>query len=568
MFNQIRAEFYKLFHTKALYLTFALILAVFGIFSIGGQQQFVASSSSLDKTWKIGETVGFLARAYSDTAHPLIEEIIRTATSYTVFFWLIVLIFSVIFFSREYTDSTIKIAIASGQSRIKFFVAKYIVISITSIFLYFSFIMIAFIIECAKFNIPIQLFPMLKIAGLNCMIMGAFIGITLMLCVIFKHTAIVVGAMSLFTFSGPLIYMMTWDNMSTQSWRVLTYLKINPMYYWMNTCSYNMINNLEINILIYFISCFSIDTKKARNTLIITERGNANMLYFLLICFIFILAFSLFSIIRTIRNINKQIKQQRKIRVSLSNRDIEELAYAINQKDNLHKKLQVQIKQEEEQLKQSISNISHDLRTPLTSIQGYLTLLQECEDKQEQGQCIKIIKAKTDYLTDLVQEFYDLSVIENEQVDVECERVDINRIVTDCLIEKYYEFGEIQPTIQTENTPVWIYGNNLICKRIIENLIVNALRYSDNYIEVSINQKGVFTIKNSTKSLDDIDVNLLFNKFYTVDKSRTKGSSGLGLYIVKELLKKIDGKIENVSYEKNILSISICFPLYNDKKLL
>lgn len=210
---------------------------------------------------------------------------------------------------------------------------------------------------------------------------------------------------------------------------------------------------------------------------------------------------------------------------------------------------------------------SHDLRTPLTSIQGYLTLLQECEDKQEQGQCIKIIKAKTDYLTDLVQEFYDLSVIENEQVDVECERVDINRIVTDCLIEKYYEFGEIQPTIQTENTPVWIYGNNLICKRIIENLIVNALRYSDNYIEVSINQKGVFTIKNSTKSLDDIDVNLLFNKFYTVDKSRTKGSSGLGLYIVKELLKKIDGKIENVSYEKNILSISICFPLYNDKKL-
>lgn len=196
----------------------------------------------------------------------------------------------------------------------------------------------------------------------------------------------------------------------------------------------------------------------------------------------------------------------------------------------------------------------------MTSIQGYLTLLQECEDKQEQGQYIKIIKAKTDYLTDLVQEFYDLSVIENEQVDVECERVDINRIVTDCLIEKYYEFGEIQPTIQTENTPVWIYGNNLICKRIIENLIVNALRYSDNYIEVSINQKGVFTIKNSTNSLDDIDISLLFNKFYTVDKSRTKGSSGLGLYIVKELLKKIDGKIENVNYEKIFCLLAFIFP--------
>ena len=141
---------------------------------------------------------------------------------------------------------------------------------------------------------------------------------------------------------------------------------------------------------------------------------------------------------------------------SLSNKYIEELAYAINQKDTLHKKLQVQIKQEEEQLKQSISNISHDLRTPLTSIQGYLTLLQECENKQEQEQYLKIIKAKTDYLTELVQYFYDLSVLENEQSDVECERIDINRIVTDCLIEKYYEFGEIQPIIQTENCLDWL----------------------------------------------------------------------------------------------------------------
>ena len=288
------------------------------------------------------------------------------------------------------------------------------------------------------------------------------------------------------------------------------------------------------------------------------------MFYFLLICSIFILACSLFSVTRTIRNINKQIKEKRKIRVSLSNRDIEELAYAINQKDALHKKLQVQIKQEEEQLKQSISNISHDLRTPLTSIQGYLTLLQECEDKQEQDQYIEIIKAKTDYLTNLVQEFYDLSVVENEQFDVECEKVDINRIVTNCLIEKYYEFGEIQPIIQTEKSPVWIYGNNLVCKRIIENLITNAIRYADNYIEVSITHEGVFKIKNSTQSLDDIDMKLLFSKFYTADKSRTKGGSGLGLYIVKELLKKINGKIENVCYKENILLIEIRFSMYSN----
>lgn len=285
------------------------------------------------------------------------------------------------------------------------------------------------------------------------------------------------------------------------------------------------------------------------------------MLYGILIGIICILAFSLFLVMKAICNINKQMEREQKIRVSLSNKYIEELAYRINQKDTLHRKLQIQVKQEQEQLKQSVSNISHDLRTPLTSMQGYLTLLQNCQDGKEQKQYINIIKSKTDYLTDLVQEFYDLSVVENEQFHVECEKVDINRIVTDSLLEKYCEFGDIEPIIKTEKFPVWVSGNTLICKRIIENLITNAIRYSDKDIEVSIDRNGVFTIKNSTQLLEDKQLKLLFNKFYTVDKSRTKGSSGLGLYIVKELLKKIGGKIENINYENNILSISIRFLL-------
>ena len=251
MWNQIRAEVYKLVHTKALYVTFLLILVVFGIFFVGGEQQFVVSSSSTDNTWAIGKTVGFLARAYSGS-QPGAGELIRTATSYTVFFWLIVLLFAVIFFSREYTDSTIKIVIAAGQNRVKFFIAKYIVITVTSLILYFLFMITAYIMECVKCRVPIQLFPMVKIALLNGMVMAAFIGITLMLCVVLKHTAVVVGAMALFTFSGPLIYMMTWDQMAAQSWRVLVYLKINPMYYWMNLCAYNLIPGLQNSTMIYF----------------------------------------------------------------------------------------------------------------------------------------------------------------------------------------------------------------------------------------------------------------------------------------------------------------------------
>ncbi|MDE7422683.1 MAG: HAMP domain-containing histidine kinase, partial [Lachnospiraceae bacterium] len=256
------------------------------------------------------------------------------------------------------------------------------------------------------------------------------------------------------------------------------------------------------------------------------------MIYLLLILLNIILTFTLFSWKHQVCEIIKQLNENRKLRISLSNKHIEKLASIINEKSNMEKKAKIQIMQEEEQLKQSISNISHDLRTPLTSIKGYLTLLKCCNDEEAQEKYLSIIQAKADYLTDLVQIFYDLSLIDNENYTLEIEKLDINRIVTDCLIEKYNELQEIAPIIKTENVPVWINGNSIACKRIIENLVINAIRYSNNYIEIIIDENGIFTIKNATSELEDIDVNILFEKFYTVDKSRSNGNTGLGLYIV------------------------------------
>ena len=115
--------------------------------------------------------------------------------------------------------------------------------------------------------------------------------------------------------------------------------------------------------------------------------------------------------------------------------------------------------------------------------------------------------------------------------------------------------------VKTENAPVWITGNTVACKRIIENLITNAIRYSNDYVEIVIDANGIFTVKNTTSELKNIDINMLFQKFYTVDASRSNGNTGLGLYIVKELLNKIDGGIEEISYKNNILTISIYFNL-------
>ncbi len=285
------------------------------------------------------------------------------------------------------------------------------------------------------------------------------------------------------------------------------------------------------------------------------------MIYLLLVLLNIILAFALFSWKRQICEITKQISEDRKLRISLSNKHIEKLAGTINEKNYLEQKAKIEIIQEKEQLKQSIANISHDLRTPLTSIQGYLVLLKSCENKEEQEHYFSIIQAKADYLTELLQIFYDLSLIDSEDHIPEIEKLDINRIVTDCLIDKYNELKELTPIIKTENAPVWITGNAVACKRIIENLVTNAIRYSNDYIEIVIDENGIFTVKNTTSELKNIDVNMLFQKFYTVDTSRSNGNTGLGLYIVKELLNKIEGGIGEVSYKNNILTISVYFKL-------
>ncbi|NBH28836.1 sensor histidine kinase [Parablautia muri] len=289
------------------------------------------------------------------------------------------------------------------------------------------------------------------------------------------------------------------------------------------------------------------------------------MMYLLLVLLNIILAFSLFSWKRQICEITKQISENKKLRISLSNKQIEKLAGIINEKKHLEQKTNIQIIQEKEQLKHSIANISHDLRTPLTSIQGYLTLLKDCEDKEEQEHYFSVIQAKTDYLTELVQIFYDLSLIESDDYILGIEKIDVNRIVTDCLINKYNELKELSPTIKIENAPVWITGNAVACKRIIDNLVTNAIRYSNDYIEIVMDADGIFTVKNTTSELKNIDVNILFQKFYTVDTSRSNGNTGLGLYIVKELLNKIEGGIKEISYKNNILTVSVYFKLYKQK---
>lgn len=254
MYNQLKAEVYKLIHTKAFWIMLLLVCCLFGLFFVGGEQQFVVAGKENNVT--IGNAVGFLARVYENPQKPIIEEIIRTATSYTAFFWLIILVFTVSFFSKEYNDSTIKIAVAGGTNRLVFYISKLLIISIVSVLCYSLFTTFAFLFECFKLNYTItnaDFLCFVKVLSLNNLVMLIFISIIILLCVIFKHSAIVVGVISFYIFSGALIYMMTWQSMNTQSIPLLAYLKTNPIYYWMNSCAYYLTNNFDLQVFMYFI---------------------------------------------------------------------------------------------------------------------------------------------------------------------------------------------------------------------------------------------------------------------------------------------------------------------------
>lgn len=264
-----------------------------------------------------------------------------------------------------------------------------------------------------------------------------------------------------------------------------------------------------------------------------------------------------------INKIIEQLKNDEHIRVTLNNSSIEELANAINKKISKCKEEQVNINKREEKLKESIANLSHDLRTPLTSIQGYLTLLEECNDKDKE-RYLEVIRLKATSLEKLIKDFYEISILDDNKFIIETYSIDITSIIGEVLMSNYSLFSEkdIEPRMNIPKEEMMIIGEVVACERIIQNLITNAIKYSTGEIELNlIRTKGeiIFTISNSVKDTDQIEITNLFDRFYVADKSRSSGNTGLGLFIVKILLEKIGGRVLDISLENNRINISIAF---------
>ncbi|WP_225895150.1 sensor histidine kinase [Clostridium botulinum] len=270
---------------------------------------------------------------------------------------------------------------------------------------------------------------------------------------------------------------------------------------------------------------------------------------------------------KQLRKIENSLRNKKRINITLGDKDAENLAGAINNIFQDEKQLEITIRNREDRLKQSISDISHDLRTPLAAIRGYLTLLEDCNE-EEKIEYINILKKKSEDLNKLINNYYELSIWDNMSDEIETKAIDIVEIVTDTAISNYalIKEKEIDFHNRVPDKKIEIQGEEVICGRIVQNLIANAIKYSTGYVVIEIDQFEkdiIFTIRNSVSDLKEADLKYLFDRFYTADKSRNRSGTGLGLFIVKILLEKIGGGVKDISLKDDILSISILFKVFS-----
>ena len=293
-----------------------------------------------------------------------------------------------------------------------------------------------------------------------------------------------------------------------------------------------------------------------------------NLLVFLASAIIIFLVAALYSLKRQIKHILLQIKEMNEgesnkyLSISLINKDIIELAAEFNRKIESEEELRRSVIDHETKLKESIANISHDFRTPLTSIIGYIQLLQKSEIDEFQRKNLNIIYKKSYELKNLVDDFFELAVLESNETDLSFNRINIGNLISDIILENVQTLEKANLNLEFNilDNSCFICADEKMLRRIMQNLISNAVKYSTKDVIISLVKKDrvQIKVKNSIGIIEDINTERIFERFYMEDKSRSKKGTGLGLAIVKLLTEKMDGTIMAES-ENGYLEIVIEF---------
>lgn len=245
--------------------------------------------------------------------------------------------------------------------------------------------------------------------------------------------------------------------------------------------------------------------------------------------------------------------------ISCNDKYMRRLANSINIELRELRVQQRRFQQGDMELKNAVTNISHDLRTPLTAICGYLDLLEHEEKSPNVERYIDIIKNRSEMMILLTEELFRYSMILSNENNLALEPVTINNVLEESIAAFYVDLKErnIVPIIQIADKKIIRKLNQSALSRVFSNLINNAIKYSAGDLSIVLHNTGTIVFTNTALGLNEIQVGKLFDRFFTVEAARE--STGLGLAIAKNLVEQMNGII-SAKYENNRLSISVFFP--------
>ncbi len=247
--------------------------------------------------------------------------------------------------------------------------------------------------------------------------------------------------------------------------------------------------------------------------------------------------------------------------IDISSRDryLRSLAAGINVQLRKLRAQRLRYVQGDTELKNAVTNISHDLRTPLTAILGYLDLLEKEEKSETMERYLGIIRNRAEILAQLTEELFRYSVILSAESDTTVETVLLGSVLEESAAAFYTALKErgIVPKIQIPEQKVVRNLNRSSLARVLSNLLNNAVKYSDGDLEIRLTEAGEIIFSNRASGLNEVQVGKLFDRFYTVEAARN--STGLGLAIARTLVERMNGTID-AGYENGRLTIRIVFP--------
>lgn len=283
----------------------------------------------------------------------------------------------------------------------------------------------------------------------------------------------------------------------------------------------------------------------------------------ILVVIIIMLSIKIYLMEKSVREIMEafadRLKTDTNILIDISSRDknMRELADRINTELRLLRKERRCYQQGDQELKDSVTNISHDLRTPLTAICGYLNLLKHEEKSAAVDEYLAQVQNRVDVMISLTEEMFRYSIAASSY-ELKRERINVVSVLGESLLSFYGMMQEkgIQPVIAMPEEPVWRMLDASALNRIFSNIISNALKHSDGDLFVDMKENGTITFSNTAQTLNSVIVGRLFERFYTVGTNYY--STGLGLSIAKLLTERMGGQI-SAEYKGEMLYITVQF---------